>query len=107
MILANFIFSLLNLNLLDVVALAGGWTELADETDVVLTRIVGSENAEERQEFRYDLSELTQVDGKRLGLQQGDIIFVPSSSAMTFDDVLRYVTSLLVIVTAAVTISNN
>ena len=97
----------LNINLLDLIALAGGWTELADETDITLTRLVHSSTGLERKELRFDFSDLAAVKDNQLGLQQGDIVFVPASSALTFDDILRYVTALLVTVTAAITIANN
>lgn len=97
----------LNLNLLDLIALAGGWTELADESEVTLTRLVQSGPGLERKEFLFDFSDLAAVKDAELGLQQGDIVFVPSSAGLTFDDVLRYVTALLVVVTASVTLANN
>ena len=97
----------LNLNLLDLIALAGGWTETADESEVTLTRLVQSGTGIDRKEMTFDFSELSRVKDTQLGLQQGDIVFVPASAALTFDDVLRYVTSVLVIVLTAVTLANN
>jgi NADH:ubiquinone oxidoreductase subunit F (NADH-binding) len=97
----------LNVNLLDLIALAGGWTENADRSEVTLTRQVQGRSTGERKEFLYDFEELTKINDSQLKLQQGDIIVVPAASAITFDDILRYAVALGVLITTVIAISNN
>lgn len=97
----------LNVNLLDLIALAGGWTELADRSDVTLTRLTQGSTSVERKDFTFDFDDLTLIKDSQLKLQQGDIVVVPTASSITFDDILRYATALGVIVTTAIAISNN
>jgi hypothetical protein len=97
----------LNVNLLDVIALAGGWTENADWSDVTLTRQVQGSSGVERKELYYDFDDLTKINDSQLKLHQGDIIVVPTSASITFEDVLRYATALGVIITTVIAVGNN
>ena len=95
----------LNVNLLDVIALAGGWTDNADRSEITLTRL--GQGGGERKELIFDFDDLLAVRENQLKLQQGDIIVVPASSAITFDDILRYAVALGVLITTVIAISNN
>ena len=97
----------LNVNMLDLVALAGGWSENADWTEVTLTRLVQSGAGSERKDFYYDFDDLTKIKDSQLKLQQGDIIVVPTSSAVTFQEILSYATALGVLITTVIAVSNN
>ena len=98
----------LNVNLLDLIALAGGWSENADRSEITLTRFGQSGGGGgERKEFVFDFDDLLTVKESQLKLQQGDIIVVPASSAITFDDILRYAVALGVLITTVIAVSNN
>ena len=43
----------------------------------------------------------------QLKLQQGDIVVVPTSSAVTFQEILSYATALGVLITTVIAVSNN
>jgi protein involved in polysaccharide export with SLBB domain len=93
------------INLLDLVALAGGFTATADPSDVTITRTVMSEGKLERREITLDLDDPTRLHEEAVALQQGDFIFIGRSSAVTVDRIMQYVTTAVVLLTAYVTIS--
>jgi hypothetical protein len=94
-----------SINLLDLVALAGGYQDYGDESDISVTRYDIPGASGPRKNYRVDLSDLTRLADSDVRLQQGDIINVPGSPNDTFDDVLRYLTSLAVLVTAGIAVS--
>jgi hypothetical protein len=87
------------LNLLDVIALAGGWQDYADEDDVTITRFIAPGVSEGRKEMRVDLSDLTALKDGELTLENGDIVFVGGSARSFFDDALQYLTAIGVMIT--------
>lgn len=97
----------LNVNLLDLIALAGGWTELADRSEVTLARLTPGGGGDERKEYYLDLEELAKLKESQLKLQQGDIVVVPTSSAVTFQEIISYATALGVLITTVIAVSNN
>lgn len=96
-----------SINLLDAISLAGGWSAGSALDDIVITRVISAGVAVERKEIHLDLEDLTKLHENQLTLQQGDIILVPSASAITFDDILRYAVALGVLVTTVIAVSNN
>jgi hypothetical protein len=94
------------INLLDLLALAGGWTENSKRSDVMITRIVQVGQKVERTQMQVDLSDFTRVPESQLTLEQGDIINVGRSSTLTFGDVALYLSTAAVVTTAVITILN-
>ena len=97
----------LSVNLLDLIALAGGWTEIADRSEVTLARLTPGGGGDARKEYYLDLEELAKLKESQLKLQQGDIVVVPTSSAVTFQEILSYATALGVLITTVIAVSNN
>ena len=95
-----------SVNLLDLLALAGGWTDNSKRSEVFITRIVQSGQKVERTQLQVDLSDFTRVPEGQLTLEQGDIISVGRSSALTFGDVALYISTAAVVTTAVITILN-
>jgi hypothetical protein len=95
------------INLLDLLALAGGFLDYADRGDVAVTRYVSPGLSDARENFYFDMYDLTMISDKDLRLEQADIIYVPGSPDNSFDDLLRYLTTLAVLVTAGIAISAN
>jgi hypothetical protein len=93
------------INLLDLIALAGGFTPEANRSDVTITRFIQGGTKLERHELKLDLENPTRVIDNYMVLQQGDFVEVGRASTLTFDRVLQYVTTGIVFVTAYVTIS--
>jgi protein involved in polysaccharide export with SLBB domain len=94
-----------SVNLLDLIALGGGFLDYAEEDDVRLTRYVAVGDSQQRRNFRYDLSDLSAVSENDLTLEDGDILVVTGSPRSTFDDALRYVSSIAAIVAAGLAIA--
>jgi protein involved in polysaccharide export with SLBB domain len=95
-----------NLSLLDLLALAGGWSDRTDLSDVTITRIVQTANRIERRDLRIDLGNLTKLNGDDLRLEHGDIIRVGSKSSLTFGEVASYLSTAAVVTTAIITVIN-
>ena len=93
------------INLLDLVALAGGFTPQADPSDVSITRFTQAGTSVQRHEFKLDLQNATRVPENYAVLAQGDFIQVGRQPTLTFDRMLMYITTAAVIVTAYVTIA--
>jgi len=91
-------------NLLDLLALAGGWREdiqgaTADISEVTVARFVQTATGIERRELLMDLSSRSGLDEKYLTLQEGDFVYIPISRAIDVDTVLRWITAIGVIIT--------
>ena len=93
------------INLLDLIALAGGFTPASDPRDVKITRTTGSGGRTERREFSVDLDAPTRLTEEAISLQQGDFIYIGRASSITADRIIQYVTAAVVLLTAYVTIS--
>jgi hypothetical protein len=87
------------LNLLDLIALAGGWQDYADKDDVIITRYIAPGLSEGRKELRVDLSDLTSLKDGELALENGDIVYVNGSPRSWFDKALVYLTAVGVMIT--------
>ena len=92
------------INLLDLVALAGGFTPQADPSDVSITRFTQVGTSLQRHELKLDLQNATRVPENYAVLAQGDFIQVGKSASLTVDRVLQYLITAAVLVTAYVTL---
>jgi hypothetical protein len=95
-----------SINLLDLLALAGGWTERSKTSDIVITRMVQAGHKVERTQLQVDLSDFTRVSENQLFLEQGDIINVGRSSSFAFADLAVYISAAAVITTTVFTVLN-
>jgi protein involved in polysaccharide export with SLBB domain len=80
-------------DLVNLLALAGGWTENADMSDVRITREKTPNDPTNRFQLRLNLENLTEVSPKFLELQDGDCVYVGKSSSVTLPLVLSIVSS--------------
>jgi len=95
-----------SIDLVNVLALAGGPRESGDLSDVRITRTVRTSSKVERREIRINVEKFSSVDETDLVLNQGDIIYVSYQSGVKFSDVLTYLTTAAVLTTAIVTVIN-
>ena len=95
-----------SIDLVNLLALAGGSRESADLSDVRITRTVRTSSKVERREIRINMEKFSAVDETDLVLNQGDIIYVSYQSGVKFSDVLTYLTTAAVLTTAIVTVIN-
>lgn len=96
-----------SMDILDLLALAGGWSELADLSDVKINRLVGGGSEKGvRQTVTLDLSDFQAIQRNYLALQDGDYVYVGTRSGLTAQEVVSYVTAIGVLVTVYVTISS-
>jgi protein involved in polysaccharide export with SLBB domain len=94
------------LNLLDLLSLAGGWTDLADVSDITVVRTVQSGGRSDRRVIRFDLEDPVRVPESSLALEQGDYVTVGRLTSVSFQEAIAYVSAAAVILTAIVTLSN-
>ena len=92
------------INLLDLIALAGGWREdiqgaTANISEITVARFVQTASGIERREIILDLSTRSGLNEKYLTLQEGDFVYIPLSRAIDVDTVLRWITAIGVIIT--------
>jgi len=95
-----------SIDLLSLIALAGGTVPEADLGDIRITRTLRTGLAAERTELKVDLQDLKKVSEASLLLTHGDIIFVDRESGVTLQEVLSYLTTAAVLTTAIVTVIN-
>ncbi|HET6273642.1 MAG TPA: SLBB domain-containing protein [Bacteroidota bacterium] len=95
-----------SIDLVNLLALAGGQQESADLSDVRITRTMRTSSRVERREIRVNVEKFNAVDETDLVLNQGDIIYVSYQSGVKFSDVLTYLTTAAVLTTAIVTVIN-
>jgi hypothetical protein len=93
-----------SIDLLNLLALAGGWTELADLRDVRINRLPGTGDQNVRKYFKLDLTDFQEVARTSLTLQHGDYIYIGARSGITAGEVLSYVTTAAILVTAYITV---
>jgi hypothetical protein len=92
------------ITLLDLVALAGGFTALADPAGVTITRTLQDGQKTERHELMVDLETPSKLTESSIALQQGDFIHVGRASSVTVDRVLQYVSFAALLVVTYVTV---
>lgn len=95
-----------SIDLLNLLALAGGWMDLADLGDVRINRFTGAGDQNTRRNFVLDLTEFQEIERTYLTLQQGDFIYIGTESGITVQEVLTYITTAAILVTTYFTISN-
>ncbi len=95
-----------SVDLLDLLALAGGWTEFADLSEVSINRIVAGSDKGVRQTVVFDLSDFKELQRTTLALQSGDYVFIGTSRGITTSEIISYVTAVAVLVTTYITITN-
>lgn len=95
-----------SIDLLNLLALAGGWTELADLADVRINRLSETSGQTSRRNFKLDITEFQDVARTYLTLQDGDFIYVGTKSGITIQEVMTYVTTAAILVTTYLTVSN-
>ena len=81
------------INLIDLIALAGGWQQNADMSDVRISRERQSTQVGGRSEIRLDLEDMTEVSSRFLDLQEGDLVFVGTTTPVTLPLVLSIISS--------------
>ncbi len=81
------------IDLVNLLALAGGWTENADMSDVRITREKTSNDPMSRFQIRLDLENVSDLSPKYLELQDGDVVFVGQSTPVTIPLMISIVSS--------------
>lgn len=93
-----------NVDLVNLLSLAGGATPDGTLSDVKITRIVEIEGKIRMREFSLNLEEIARVNRADLILSPGDVIQVGRSAWSGFRDVFGVVVGAAVIVTAVATV---
>jgi protein involved in polysaccharide export with SLBB domain len=81
------------IDLVNLLALAGGWLENADMSDVRISREKMAAEPGVRSELHLDLKDLTELSPKFLQLQEGDCVFVGASKSMSLPTILSIVSA--------------
>jgi hypothetical protein len=92
------------IDLLNLLALAGGTLDNADLGDVRLYRTQELSGRVDRREIRLNLKDLSAFQGEPFELQQGDFLFVGRSSSVTIQEVLSYVSTAALLTITVITI---
>ena len=88
------------IDLVNLLALAGGPTADGALNDVKITRLASVGSQYERKEIRLNLEQLSKVNAVELVLQPGDIVQVDRTGWSTFRDVFSVVVSAAILTTA-------
>ena len=81
------------IDLVNLLALAGGWQENADVSDVRISREIASDEAGGMTELRLDLENLTDLSPKVLQLKDGDCVYVAATTPVTLPLLLSVISS--------------
>jgi hypothetical protein len=81
------------IDLVNLIALAGGWLENADMSDVRISREKMAAEPGIRTELRLDLNDLAEVSPRFLQLQEGDCVYVGTTTPVTLPLVLSIIGS--------------
>ena len=95
-----------SIDLMNLLALAGGPTADGALDDIKITRLVKTDSGFERKEMRVNLDELPEVDAADLVLHPGDVIQVDRTGWATFRDVIGVVTTAAIIASAVINVAN-
>jgi hypothetical protein len=95
-----------SINLLSILALAGGPSETADLGDVRVFRVSKTAVKLERREIQLSLKDLTSFYSGPFELQDDDLVMIGRSSGVTFSEMLSYFSQVAVISLAVITIVN-
>ncbi len=94
------------INLVNLLALAGGGTSDASINDVRVTRASESEGRVRLKILRIDLEDLSKVDPSELTLQPGDVIQIQKSGWASFRDAFTVVVGTALITSAVAQVIN-
>jgi hypothetical protein len=95
-----------SIDILNLLALAGGWNEDADLSDVRVNRLTGTSGQSSQQTLKLNLTNFQELSRTYLTLQHGDYIYIGTKSGVTTQEVISWVTAAAVLVTAWITVSN-
>jgi protein involved in polysaccharide export with SLBB domain len=93
------------IDLLNLIALSGGWLDQADMANVTISRVRSSADPLNRTELLLDLENPSEIAGKFLQLQEGDYVYVGTSHRLTLPVILSIVAAATAITTAIAYIS--
>jgi hypothetical protein len=93
-----------SVDLLNLLALGGGWTEAADLKNVRIKRLPGTGDQNVQKYVTLDLTDFQEVSRPNLTLQHGDYIYVGTKSGLTTIEILGYVTTAAILVTTYITV---
>lgn len=79
------------IDLVNLLALAGGWGETADMSDVRISRVKSPNEPGNRFQVQLDLDNVGELSPKFLELQDGDIVFVGKTTPVTLPMVLSII----------------
>jgi protein involved in polysaccharide export with SLBB domain len=88
------------IDLVNLLALAGGWLESADMSDVHVSRLKPNGAPGSRIDLSIDLDNIADVSPEFLQLQDGDNVFVGGSGAFTMPVILSIIATAATVVTA-------
>jgi hypothetical protein len=88
------------IDLVNLLALAGGWLESADMSDVHISRLKPNGAPGARIELSLDLDAIADVSPEFLQLQDGDNVFIGGSGGFTLPVILSIVATASTVVTA-------
>jgi protein involved in polysaccharide export with SLBB domain len=88
------------IDLINLFALAGGWLETADLSDVHISRsrVIGTQS--DRFDIKLDLEDLTNLSQTFVQLQDGDCVYVGTSGGIDLPIILSVVSSTAAVATA-------
>jgi hypothetical protein len=93
-----------SIDLMDLIALAGGWTELADLTNVHINRPGTDGDIGQRTDLKVNLSDFQNISRRYLVLQHGDFIYVGEKSGVSVQEIMTWVTTAAILTTTYFTI---
>jgi protein involved in polysaccharide export with SLBB domain len=93
-----------NVDLVNLLSLAGGATPDGTLTDVKITRIIETDGKVRMKEMHLDLEDIARVNRNDLALFPGDVVQIGRSSWSGFRDIFGVVVGAAVIVTAVATV---
>lgn len=95
-----------SIDLMNLLALAGGPTADGDLSDVKITRIVKFENHIARKEIRVNMQDLSKVSSAELTLYPGDVIHMDRTSWSGIRDSFTVLTTVAILTSAVVQVIN-
>ena len=93
-----------NVDLVNLLSLAGGATPDGTLSDVKITRIVDADGKIRMKEMHLDLEDIARVNRADLMLSPGDVVQIGRSSWSGFRDIFGVVVGAAVVVTAVATV---
>jgi len=81
------------IDLVNLLAVAGGWLEAADLSDVRISRVRIAGDPGSRNDLRLDLEDVSEISPKFLQLQEGDYVYIGTSKRMSLPTILSIVSA--------------